>query len=323
MFMIKNFHLFEKQLQLFDFPKTDKDIVNHVITSHKTKPYINKGKKLMDEFNKWTDREIMNRRVYDYILHDLNTESPDFTDIMVNNQDVFFDYIRKNPKKITGEDWWKGGKWEKENEKDTVELVIKEIEGDYDWYYHIDNYIDCDGLIPFIVKSLKGNFINVIDTEYLNDLESAIYKSKDPYRLQIYRAITLPKNLEELENYDGVGIFWTYDLDKAEAYSSKYDREFILEGWVYTNGINWDETIYKTIYGLKEEREVQLFNNTPIELTKVEMKSFYDDFPYKGEEFERIKKLFSLKDEQIEKHLQKKYQNMSEIVFDDPIWVKT
>ena len=310
--MIKKFHLFERQLQLFNLPKTDKDVVHQLITKHQTKP-VKKGNKLLDDLSRWTDKDVINQKIYDY-LGELDCMSGDFVNLLYHNQNILIDYIEEKPENIS-------------KQYKCPEEIIKIIKGDDDWYYHVEEYIEnVNDFSSYFLNSVKDDLYNLHDLVYLDSLENAIYDSKDPYRLKIYRAITLPQNLEKLDNYSGVGVYWTYDKEKAEAYWSEHDREFILEGLVYSNGINWDETVYKSIYAMGEEKEILLYDDASVMLTSVYMESIYNDFREINlviEEEERIRKLFGLNHEQISNFLINKHKKMSEIVFDEPFWVKT
>jgi len=312
--MITKFNLFEKQLQLFDLPSTDTDIARHVITKHHTTPTANIGhKNLKDEFNVWSDKT--HELLYDFYINDIELDSSDFSDLLYNSKDEFFDYIKKHPKNVSKQ-------WKEENKRKGITKLIQDIEDDDDWYLNIDKYIeDLDEFKDTFVRSLN-NLFEKCNSEYFYDLENAIYNSEDPKRLQIYRAITLPSNIEELDDYDGIGIYWTYDMDKSEAYWSRYHRDFILEGWVYTEGIDWKQTVYASLYGLKEEREIRLYSETPIQLTNVYMESSFDDLNDDVEERKRISKLFNLPLDKVMQHLNGKYRNMTKLTFDEPFWVK-
>jgi len=323
--MIKKFHLFEKQLQLFDLPKTDKDVIHQVITKHQTKPVpvnIKRGNKLQDDLDKWTSEEIINKKIYDYLKN--SDFGGDYMDLLSKNLEVLCDYVEEKPEMISNS-YKNLPEWPK-NERGKEKTLSEIIRSDDYWFCHVDNYVeDEDDFKNYFLESTKNNLYQLYDVEYLYDLKDAIYDSKDPYRLKIYRAITLPKNVEELDDYNGVGVYWTYDKEKAEAYWSKHNREFILEGWVYSNGIDWEETVYKSIYIMKDEREIFLYNETPIELTSVYMKSIYNEFREINsviDEEKRIIKLFGLKSDQISNYLINKHKNMSTIIFDEPIWVK-
>lgn len=293
--MITNFKIFEKQLNLFQLDPTDTDIATDVIYRHKIKlPKINKSKTLRGELNKISDEKL------DSIIKDayneFDSESNDWIDLISKNKNIFIDFIVKDKKKL------------------------KELEDDDNWYYHLDNYdVDIDDFITYLINTI--NLRQQANDEYYEELKSAIYDSEDPNRLQIFRAIKLPSNLEELENYDGIGVCWSYDFDFATAYCGSHNREFILEGWVYADNIDWYETIKRSFYQLREEKEITLLDNAPVQLTSVYMKTTYEELRNNTDEIERISKLFNLDLNKTDELLDKKYKNMTKLNLDDNFWV--
>jgi len=83
--------------------------------------------------------------------------------------------------------------------------------------------------------------------------------------IRIWRAISITKDGEIDEftkitkKYDGVGIFWTWDKDYAYPYSgSVFGGTYILSALIKPEDINWEMTIYKNSYDLKDEREIEV-----------------------------------------------------------------
>lgn len=80
--------------------------------------------------------------------------------------------------------------------------------------------------------------------------------------LLIYRSITLSSDAAELSKdallFDGVGRYWTYDPLKASSYwSTGLDNySYTLVAEVNASEVEWADTVYKTMYKLKEEKEV-------------------------------------------------------------------
>lgn len=323
--MIVKFNLFEKQLSLFNFPKTDKDLVHDVISNYKTKPVIETKNDLSFELNKLTSPDRMNNLIYTYLLEESELDSADFFDILYKNQEILFDYIRENPDNIQIGDEEIG-----ETLNDKCERLIDYIKDDDDWCNHIENYIKIsDKFKLYLLEQVKGDlYKSYYDTEAFDDLKRTIYNSDDPKRLQIFRSITLNElsgDDFDLEDYNGIGIYWSYDFDGAKAHNGHRgisNREFILEGWVYSDGINWEGTIYKSIYSLRDEKEIELNQNTPIEIEHIYMKSLHSSLLNDDKEFKQIKKMFNLKDDYIYQHLYDKWRKLSRIEFDEPYWVK-
>jgi hypothetical protein len=96
--------------------------------------------------------------------------------------------------------------------------------------------------------------------------------------LKIYRAIDLKvvdnnsKNLFDqiVKNYSGAGMYWTYDENKPESYSSDYKgTTYVLHGVVRLQDINWENTYRKNIYSLREECEIEVNGDAIIKIEKI------------------------------------------------------
>ena len=315
--MITKFILFENQLRLFNQSPNDTDISKYFTTKHQTTPITNhSGKNLMDEFNRF-DKEELNKMLYDYYMNDIDSDSYEFSNLVYNNQEIFIDYIKENPNNIASQykNLWPKG-------TDIVNKILEEIEDNRQWYETIDDYIvNTDTFKTYLLEKLKDDLFDLCDQDYYYELETAIYNSEDPKRLRVFRSISLPENVTELDKYKGVGVYWTYEFDKAEAYNSRYEREYILDGWVYADAIDWEQTIYRSLYNLKEEREIKLYDGSSIQLVEVFMETSYDELMDNIEEREKISKLFGLSLNDVMKHLKGKYRNMTKIVLDN-FWVR-
>jgi hypothetical protein len=75
-------------------------------------------------------------------------------------------------------------------------------------------------------------------------------------------------NLEE--QYTGLGIYWSYDEDTAEAHSSGAGDQYRITAWIKPEYIDWVMTIYKSAYDLKIEDEIQVNEGVDILVTSIE-----------------------------------------------------
>jgi len=119
---------------------------------------------------------------------------------------------------------------------------------------------------------------------------SKIAKMQDG-KLKIYRKITLesvPKFLyylnkgKPIKGYKGIGVFWSWDKDQAEAHwgHGKYSKKLILiEGLVGINDINYEATARKNLNPSlgEEEAEIEVKENAAITIVKVHSKDHNQD----------------------------------------------
>jgi hypothetical protein len=330
--MIIYFKIFEKQLKLFQFDKpTDSEIAHAIIDKHKKlKPSTPNLKtnyqSLKDAFEQCSKESLLNDTLEDEIKNSIGgiSDSVLGIELLLKNQWDLIEYIVDDPDLATDEFH---NVAEKGNEHD-VKDEIDELD---DWYYHLDNIVkDPEKFEKYFLDKHKNKLFKELDTEYYDDLRRAIFDSDDPNKLLVYRAMTLPTNIEELEDLEetGIGEFWTYDFDAAKSYWSKHDREFVFGAYVDVNCIDWLETIQKSLYGLKEEREVKIIAGSELELINVFMKGFFneDEDEYTSQkEKDRIKNLFSKHEAPsipTNQYLKAKHRDMSYINFEEPILVE-
>lgn len=89
----------------------------------------------------------------------------------------------------------------------------------------------------------------------------------------IYRMITLPDTLSELEelSYDGIGEYWTYDINKAESYWGKKPNNILITAEVECNDINWDKTLAASVYRLNNEKEINIIKGATLRILSFEI----------------------------------------------------
>lgn len=180
--------------------------------------------------------------------------------------------------------------------QETIEKFNELMESGKDIYY-INRYMDFD--------YEDGE-------EYLSDKGKQVYKSKDFNKsifenqfdeygaydkildnltdngvIKIWRSISFGKGdkvdvYTNASNYKGVGVYWSWDEDKAEAYWGERDGdEYILHGLVRPDDINWQNTIYKSAYHLKNECEIELEESGAVLIYRVTHKQTDKSLPLK------------------------------------------
>lgn len=82
------------------------------------------------------------------------------------------------------------------------------------------------------------------------------------------------------------GIFWSYAYVGAVAHSDSEDyNTIILKAAINPEDVEWDTTLYKSLYYLSEEKEDQLLKNCSIEIVSIEISSNHPlyNFLYKND----------------------------------------
>lgn len=162
-------------------------------------------------------------------------------------------------------------------------------------WYSIDDYEDA-------VEYLEGFNIDITDSIFLKNFAKYLVKNTDVENIfdieeydsvlswtsgyltkdetgnrYVYRSMMLPYKLDDIENINetGVGIFWSYVPEGAEPHNARNinENEIILKAIVEPNDVNWDITLHKSLYSLKEEKEIELLKGTSIEIIEFKINS--------------------------------------------------
>lgn len=98
----------------------------------------------------------------------------------------------------------------------------------------------------------------------------------------VERSITIPQALSKnfknyqdyyqylMDNYSGVGTYWSWNCGKAYCGNNYDNKESItLRGYVDPISVNWVETIAKQVYYYNEEMEIKVYDSEPIEIFEI------------------------------------------------------
>lgn len=156
---------------------------------------------------------------------------------------------------------------------------------DYPEYYTNQDieYLDTENinidLTPEGIKIMENEILPEAFEEERNetDIEGELKDNQDEYGLiNVWRAVEYHKGDEfkdEFEfatNYKGVGIYWTYNEDGAQPYWNKGGGKlFVLHGKVKPEDIDYEETVFKSVYDLKDEEEVVVKSGEDILIYKL------------------------------------------------------
>lgn len=173
--------------------------------------------------------------------------------------------------------------------------LIKDLYGDEDadeqelWdfmYDYIDH--DFDEALYFIkkdyhdllFKELAYNIIEGRGEEYSYVLREAIVNSKKVNGedcLLLWRSIRVDLVARyPLSVNDGVGVYWSYDIDGAVPHGAvshddigMWGEDIILEAYAPISSVDWSITLYKTFWGLNDEMEVELFEAEDVYIDEI------------------------------------------------------
>ena len=143
----------------------------------------------------------------------------------------------------------------------------------------------------------------------------------------LYRAMTISGYENDINDIKekGVGIYWSYVREGAEAHGGGYGKhysEIILVARVEPSDVNWDSTIMKSYYSLSEEQEIELKQNTTIEIIGFEITSTHPHFSDMQDKDEKyFEEVLDLDYDTILKITKNK--GSFDIILETPIVVKT
>jgi len=179
--------------------------------------------------------------------------------------DYIYDFIYKNAE----DDNWVPNFW-KEHDVDITDnfdydkitdLFVNEIdindaltdEGKEAWTEYFTNTFndEIQDMLWTVGQSMDKN-------DGLIDVWRSIQFSKEDYD-DVYNAITKG-------HHGGVGIYWSWEEDTANAYGGRGGTEIMLHGQVRPEDIEWEDTLMKTVYYLKHEKELEMKDTSAIKL---------------------------------------------------------
>lgn len=173
---------------------------------------------------------------------------------IIDNQDLFNDDIKS---------------YIKDNPKCTSNDIIDE----FDLYDNLSDYTNSNN---DELKTINLNIQRIIFDDRLDDndvLDVIKNNLNDDGLLPVYRAITINSNgdiySDLKKEYNGVGIYWSYDISGAEPHWGSSNDIYILCGLIKPEFINWVNTINKSAYSLNYEKEIEIKEKSPILINKI------------------------------------------------------
>jgi hypothetical protein len=157
-------------------------------------------------------------------------------------------------------------KWFEEND---VEMTFDSLSSDFDRDRDYSDILSDEG------KEQFQNFIplqaDVFSREY--GLYDAL-DDADEEGLSIYRAISIKGDhvfQDLVKQFTGVGYYWSFADDGAVPHSGGSGNTYIISGKVRLQDIDWEATYYKSIYSLREEKEIEVKAGAIIKVEGVEV----------------------------------------------------
>jgi len=346
--MIKKFKIFEKihyQKEIFpdknNFDKKGKDFINN-FKQEKEIIKNNNFYNVSDVLDKYQNKEMFNK-IYQKYIHDINIGSilnTNLEDILLSyledNNNIILNYFLNN-KNIINLDFLDDDYEEISDKNDDIsdefleQKLFKKIKILRKSNFHnlFNNYNDYEDFLYYIIENNKIEYYYYDDYYYYDKLMNYLIENIDKEYLTIYRKIGLPSNnnylKKYLKEYKGVGKYWTYNKNLATIYNNKkYNAGLTLIADVNINNIDWEKTIYLSLYHLSEEQELRLYDDVT-----VNVKAFNVDkrtqklIKQKRKYIEYIKQNFNLDRLKINELDFKIFKNLKkEITLDEPVIVK-
>lgn len=154
-----------------------------------------------------------------------------------------------------------------------------------DLYYELSKHLDSDDFQNLMEEACHYYIEIKLDNNNFSLNGGNPYIINDRGLIYIEREIAIPELFSRfkyddyenyydyLKNYDGLGIYWSYIKGGANAYCSDNFKDgtshIVLRGYVDPSNINWENTIYKTIYNLNFELEIEVNEESPIEIFEI------------------------------------------------------
>lgn len=207
-------------------------------------------KNLDSAFNIFKDHELPESEAYQYEMSNIFLDQYDIIDNMELFNDEINNYIVENP------------------DCDSNEIINK-----FNLYYDLPEYTNSNN------EELKNINLEIFRKIFENRLDEndALYIIKnnlnDNGLLPVYRAVTFNSDgdvySELKKDYQGIGIYWSYDLRGAEPHGGSLNHTFVMHGMIKPEYINWVNTIFKSAWSLNEEKEIEIKENVPILIYKI------------------------------------------------------
>jgi hypothetical protein len=140
----------------------------------------------------------------------------------------------------------------------------------------VTNNIGYANFTPEAKEEIKSRFMDFAESAGLGDMlgtVQAAYYAEEDGLIPVWRSMRISsetlkqghkRNLYSLMTkvFKGVGMYWSWDEKSAYAHwgswSGKTPLDVLIEARVRTEDVDWDQTLYKSIWNLQDEKELEL-----------------------------------------------------------------
>lgn len=170
------------------------------------------------------------------------------------------------------EDMYNNEIGDSEDKVTTINKIITYTEKHIDIFFK--DYADED----FVETNYYDSFVETMKNSVVE--ESNIYIAIDTMEdeslvIDGQECVYVERNIN-IENLDSIkenlGIYWSWAVDGGQVYhGSGGTHEVRLIGYAPVSSINWEETSFKSMWSLKHEQEVELLEDVPVYLQKIDI----------------------------------------------------
>lgn len=194
--------------------------------------------------------------------------------------------------------------WDKIMDHDAVKTMYKDVKGEeppnkqavLDWFADYSMQEDFDDMGDWEVvmeyEYFRKLVLQTIKDNVENSVENNLYNIRSKVRNQseninghdcilCHREMRLDtsKDYKILRPEEGLGLYWSWEEGAENAYGASMTggSDVVIRAWIPLASINWGETIYKNIWGLRHEKEIQALAGKPIFIKKIQINNMNSD----------------------------------------------
>jgi hypothetical protein len=158
---------------------------------------------------------------------------------------------------------------------------IKDYGIDFDDANDVWNYVK-DDVNSFVTEDGFKVLRELAEREFYDSVDTFFDEIDDRLKdgvIPIWRAIVFHKGdkkdvYEHIISYGGIGEFWAWEEEKAESHWGDWGEdstgvEYVIHGGVIVDNVNWENTIIKNVWHLKEEEEIEIKKGADVLIYKI------------------------------------------------------
>ena len=293
------------QYQNDDHPDKLQDVGHEYINKYKVPSHINKPSISFNELQSWFEqnKDIYMRKCID---EDETYADNQKLEMLISYNPTYRDITKEYLTDIR-----------------KIDMTGKEIT-EFSDIEDIDSitYNDPEELNKYIFNHANIDLSDIVDDQYYYEMMDWISDCViDPNDAYIYRAFNVPHKIENMDllTYNGVGIFWSYKQEGAVAHcGDSHFNTMTVTARIVAGDINKEQTLYKSLWNLADELEIEIILGTTVEIISFQISSGHPIVRELVEKDIKYLESIGIKDPY---HVVKNKGNY-EFVFETPIIVK-